>query len=388
MGLFDKVDHSFLRKRSALKWGRWDEDVIALSVADIDFPPPNEIKEAVINVINEDRTPYGMHAGDPDVLDVICEKLNRVNGIPADYDDVHMIPGTMFSIFITCYSILKPGDEVIICPAPAYQPFMLNTFNAGATPVYFPVDYENRCGLDFDLLKSLVTPRTRLLMICNPHNPCGRVFTKTELETIAEIALENDLMIFSDELYEDMIIEGKHISIASLSPEMMERTITSFGFSKAFGIPGYRIAYMVNRGKRMKLMKEQIHDIIVHTDTTAQAAAKAALTNCPDWLPQLRQHIDEMHQYGLRRLADMPSVWCPIPEATPFLFPNLAGYNLGSDEMTDFLLKEARIAVHSGSIFGPPGEGHVRINVGTSKSVLKEAFDRMETALKQLPLKS
>ncbi|MBU2514257.1 pyridoxal phosphate-dependent aminotransferase [bacterium] len=386
MSSFESVDHAFLRKRSALKWGRWDDDVIALSVADIDFPPPQGIKDALLKVIEEDRTPYGMHAGDPDVLEVVCEKLNRINRIQASFDDVHMIPGTMFSIFISCYHALKPGDEAIICPAPIYPPFIQNIINAGATPVFSPVKYDNNCALDLDLLRSQINPRTKMIMICNPHNPCGRVLTQKELETVAELAIENDLLIFSDELYEDMVFKGKHISIASLSPEMMERTITSFGFSKAYGIPGYRIAYLVHRGKRMKILKEQIHDIIVHTDTLAQAAAKAALTQSGNWLPSLRKHINEMHGYALNRLRDMKGVWCSIPEATPFLFPNLVVYGLSSNEMTDYLLHEARIAVQSGSTFGPPGEGHIRINVGTSKAVIKEALDRMEKALKKLKI--
>lgn len=379
--MFSSVDQNFLRERSALKWGRWDKDVISLSVADIDFPPPRGIKEAIIESINEDRTPYGMHAGDPDVLDVVCEKLNRVNGIPATHDDVHMIPGTMFSIFISCYHVLKPGDETIICPAPVYPPFIFNIKNAKAVPVYNSIDYKNNCGLDLDLLRSQITDKTKMIMICNPHNPCGHVLTRRELETIAELAMENDLIIFSDELYEDMVFEGQHISMASLSPEIAKRTITSFGFSKAFGIPGYRIAYLVHQGERMKIIKDQIHDIIVHTDTMAQAAAKAALTKCDEWLPELRAHISRMQNYSQGRINQLKGVWCPTPQATPFLFPNIKSYGLSSDEMTDYLLENARIAVQSGSTFGPPGEGHIRINVGTSKDILESAFNRIEKAL-------
>ncbi len=133
---FERIDEGFLRKRAALKWGPWAEDTIPLSVADIDFRTPREIKEGVLRALEEDRTPYGAYGGDPDVLEVVCEKINRVNGIPATPDDVHMIPGTMFAIFLACYYALKPGDEAVICPAPVYPPFMENVENAQGVIVY------------------------------------------------------------------------------------------------------------------------------------------------------------------------------------------------------------------------------------------------------------
>ena len=374
----------FLWNRSALKWGRWQRDVISFSVADMDFPPPPEIREGVMRALLEDRTPYGGHAGDPDVLEVICEKLNRVNHIPAEPDDVYMIPGSKFAIFVVCYFALKPGDECIISPAPIYPPFIKSILNAGAIPVFNSVDYSNGCRFDEDDLRARITPRTKLLMVCNPHNPCGRVFTREELEAIGKIACEHDLLIFSDELYEDMVIEGDHISMASLSDEISQRTLSVFGFSKAFGIPGFRIAYVVSKGPFMKDLHDRISDIIVHTDTLAQAAAKAALTSGGPWLEALREHLRKTRDYGIERLHKMPGITCFTPEATPFLFPNISSFGLSSQEMTDYLLKEARIVVQSGASFGPPGEGYVRINFATALPVLEEGFDRMEKALKKL----
>ncbi|MFO7739564.1 MAG: pyridoxal phosphate-dependent aminotransferase [Desulfatiglandaceae bacterium] len=378
---FETVDKAFLRTRAALKWGPWGEDVISLSVADMDFPPPREIKDGVIRAVEEDRAPYGAYGGDPDVLGVVCEKLNRVNRIPATPDDVHMIPGTMFSIFLSCYYALRPGDEAVICPGPVYPPFMENVGNAQATAVFNPLDFDNELSLDLDDLKRRITPKTRLLMLSNPHNPCGRVFTRRELEGIGRIAKENNLLIFSDELYEDMIFEGKHISIAALSPDLFERTISVFGFSKAFGIPGFRIAYIVCHGKHMRGLKKRLHGMIVHADTLAQAAAKAALTQGSAWLGKFMTHLEKMRDYGVRRLAGIPGVRCHVPEATPFLFPNIAAFGMTSREMTTYLETEAKVIVQNGADYGPPGEGYVRINVATAHSVLEEAFERIEKAL-------
>jgi aspartate aminotransferase len=385
MANFDTIDEEFLRSRAALKWGRCGEDVISLSVADMDFPAPPEIKEGVMRALEEDRTPYGAYGGDPDVLEAVCEKLNRVNRIPATPDDVHMIPGTMLSIFLACHYALKPGDEAVICPAPVYPPFMENIDNVHGVPVFSPLDFNHDLQVDLDDLRHRITPRSRLLMVANPHNPSGRVFTREELEGIGHIAQEKDLLIFSDELYEDMIFEGRHVSLASLDDDLFERTLTAFGFSKAFGIAGFRIAYMVCHGRHMQELKKRLHGMIVHADTLAQAAAKAALTSGAAWLRRFMVHLRQMRDYAVQRLSAIPGVWCPVPQATPFLFPNLASFGMTSKEMTQYLEEYAKVVVQNGAEFGPPGEGHIRINIATAHPVLREAFDRMEMALMKIP---
>jgi aspartate/methionine/tyrosine aminotransferase len=381
---FDSVDLEFLRKRAALKWGRWQGDVISLSVADLDFRAPEEIKEAVLRAVTEDRTPYGSYGGDPDVVEVVCDKLRRINRIPATPDQVHMIPGTMFAIFMACYYFLKPGDEAVICPSPVYPPFIHNVRNAQAVPVFNPIDFRNGLSLDLDDLKRRITPRTRMLMVSNPHNPTGRVFTREELEGIGEIALKHDLLIFTDELYEDMLFEGEHVCIASLCDDLFRRTLTVFGFSKAFGIPGYRIAYIVTGGEFASALKKRIHDVIVHTDTLAQAAAKAALTTGSPWISKLMAHLKEMRDYGVERLTRIPGVSCPVPQATPFLFPDISDLGMSAKELSEYLKEKAKVIVMDGEEFGPPGEKYIRINFATSREVLKEAFDRIESALKDL----
>jgi aspartate aminotransferase len=353
-------------------------------VADLDFKAPEEIKTAVIRAAQEDRTPYGPYGGDPDVVEVVCDKLRRINRITATPDHVHMIPGTMFAIFMTCYYFLKPGDEAVICPGPVYPPFIHNVRNAQAVPVFNPLNFGNSLSLDLDDLKRRITPRTRMLMVSNPHNPTGRVFTRKELEGIAEIAQQHDLLIFTDELYEDMLFEGEHVCIASLSPDLFRRTLTVFGFSKAFGIPGYRIAYLVTGGDFVAALKKRIHDVIVHTDTLAQAAAKAALTTGSPWISKLMAHLKEMRDYGAERLNRMPGVSCHVPQATPFLFPDISGLGMTAKELSEYLKEKAKVIVMDGAEFGPPGEKYIRINFATSREVLKEGLDRIEAALKNL----
>jgi aspartate/methionine/tyrosine aminotransferase len=261
---------------------------------------------------------------------------------------------------------------------------MENIRNAKGVPVYNPLDFHHDLKLDLDDLQRRITPRTRLLMVCNPHNPTGRVLTREELEAIGRIAQQHDLFMFSDELYEDMVFEGEHVSIASLDNDLFERTLSVFGFSKAFGIPGFRIAYIACRGAHMKELRKRLHGMIVHADTLAQAAAKAALTSGAPWLTAFWSHLKDMRDYTATRLVEIPGIECPVPQATPFLFPDLSSFGMNSREMARYLEQNARVIVQDGAEFGPSGEGHVRINFATAYPVLSEAMDRIEKALMAL----
>jgi aspartate aminotransferase len=307
--------------------------------------------------------------------------LNRVNKLPAKPEDVHMIPGTMFAIFLACYYPLEPGSEALICPSPVYPPFLENIENARGVAVHCSVDPANGAELDLDDLKRKITPRTRIIMLSNPNNPCGMVLTRPELEEIGRIAQEHDLLIFSDELYEDMLFEGEHLSIASLEPDLFERTITAFGFSKAYGIPGFRIAYITCHGKHMEALKKFLHGIIVHADTLAQAAAKAAILHGGPWLRDFMKHLSKMRQYTVERLNSMDGIQCPVPRATPFVFPDVSRLGVSGDRLAEILLEDAGVAVYGGAAYGPAGKNAIRINFATAKPVLKEALDRIEARL-------
>jgi aspartate/methionine/tyrosine aminotransferase len=381
---FETIDRDWLRRRAAMKWGQVDPDVISLSVADLDFRMPASIKYAILEALEDEPAPYGPLAGDPDLLQAISRKLNQKNGIPATPQQCHLIPGTMFAIFLSCYHTLAPGDEAVIAPAPIYPHFMDNVRQAGGVPVHAPLRLDQDNQFDLDQVKKRIGPKTRLLMVCNPHNPTGKRLSENDLAGLAQLAVDHDLTVFADELYEDMVIDGPHVSLASLGPEIHDRTLTVFGFSKAFGIPGFRVAYITAGQALMEALAEKIHHIIVHTDTLAQAAAKAALTQGQPWLEELMPHLARMRDLGLERIGRIQGAWCAKPDAAPFLFPNFSRFGLSSENLVQHLHDRGRVAVQAGSNFGPHGEGHVRINVATAPSVLEEAFDRMEKALAEL----
>jgi aspartate/methionine/tyrosine aminotransferase len=375
---FDRVDLHYLRLRAHQKWGRWDSDVISLSVADLDYPPPQEVQQAVERWLREERTPYGPPAGDPELREILARKVRRRNSIPATAEEILIIPGTMFGIFLACFLSLRPGDEAVLTPSPVYGPFWKNVRAMGATPVPHDLSLEPGFAYLKETLASRIGPKTRLLMVCNPHNPTGRVLRRDDLEAVARVALENDLTIFSDELYEDLVMEGEHISMASLGKEVLDRTITVFGFSKAFGIPGYRVAYLVVPPRLRDRAVEAMEHIMVHTDTLAQAAALGALEAGERWLKPLVEHLRDMRDRSLRRLEEMPGVACTPSQATPFLFVDVRSLGVSSEELCRRLLEEGRLVVQPGTHFGPSGEGFIRLNLATSWEVLAEAFHRME----------
>jgi aspartate aminotransferase len=381
---FQRVDLDYLRQRALLKWGRWPEGVISLSVADIDYPPPAEIKEAVAQWLSQDRTPYGHYQGDMELREQLAQKVTKENGIPATPEDILLVPGTMFAIFLVCYLFLRPGEEAVLSPSPVYGPFWKNVEAAGAAAV--PHDLEMRSGFRFrrDTLEGLVNTRTRLIMVCNPHNPTGRVLGEEDLQSIARAAMGRDLVIFSDELYEDMVFEGQHLSIASLAPEISKRTITVFGFSKALGIPGYRVAYMVVPGGLRNRVLEATRRIIVHTDTLAQAAALGSLRARTWWVPALLNHLRQMRDLAVERIAGISGLDCQRPQATPFLFPEVKGLGMSSEETARFLLEKAKVVVQPGNQFGQAGEGFIRLNIATSREVLEEALERIRKAVSEL----
>ena len=382
--MFDNVDLKFLRDKAWLKWGRYSEDMISLSVADIDFPPPKEIIDEISATLKNPPSPYNDYIGEHRLIQAIIKKLKEKNKIKAKEEDILVIPGSMFAIFLACYITIKPGDEVIICPAPVYGPFIKNIKNSGGIPVFIELKREKEYKLDINELKDKINHRTKLIMICNPHNPTGKLLTRDELLSIGKLAVEKGLIIFSDELYEDMIYEGRHTSIASLSEDIFNHTLSCFGFSKAFGIAGFRIAYLLGRGRLMQEIKDRFHYMMVHTDTLAQAAGFAALKYGKNWLTKFIPHLKKMRDFGYNRLKDILREEFFKPQATPFFFPYIGHFGLSSLKFADFLKQKAKVVVNSGEMFGPGGEGFIRINFATSFSILNEAFLRIEKAIKSL----
>ena len=372
-----------MRKRKGRKWNTYGSDVIPLWIADADFPVIPEIKAAIIKALIEEDFYYSYST---DLQEVMAEKVSRVNRIDASPDDVYVTQGVLPALWLACKYTCEPGDEVLVTD-PMYYPFYRAVSAVGAKPIYWGLDEGDGYRFDVDLAQELVTKRTRLIFVCNPHNPTGRVMTKEELEGIADLAVDNGLTVLVDELWEDVIYDGrKNVSLASLKPDISERTITTYGFSKTYGVAGLQIGYLVATNKDMLTQIKKIGaEVLRGTSNLSKAAARVMLSEEVSYYKDaLMEHLHEMRDLSMKRLGELEAVECKKLEGTFLLFPRISSYGLSSKEMTAYLLEKARVAVSDGSLFGPRGEGHIRINIGTSRRILTEAFDRIQGSLSPL----
>jgi bifunctional pyridoxal-dependent enzyme with beta-cystathionase and maltose regulon repressor activities len=380
---FFDFDPKELHGRKGLKWRRFEDDVIPMWIADTDYRIAPEIKEAIIKAVQVENLHY---SDDKEVLGLMAEKINNVNGISVDSDDVYITQGVIPSMWLACRYTCKPGDEVVVTD-PMYDPFFRAIENIGAKKIIWILKEENGYSFDVERLKETITPKTRLIFICNPHNPLGRVMTKKELSAIGDLAVDKDLILFSDELWEDITYnDHKHISIASLNQEVSNRTLTAYGFSKTYNIAGLQIGYLSSTNKEMmKKIKKVARGIMRGTSSVSKAVAKTIMSGeVAYYLTEELRYLHKTRRYSLQRLNEIDGIICNDLEGTYLLFPNVSKYNMSSEELSEYILKDAKVEISKGSQFGSKGEGHLRINIGTSLKVLEEAFDRIQNSLEKL----
>jgi len=379
------------RRMPARKWRKYDRDVIPLWIADHDFPPPVEVKQAIIDALNIGDTGY---TDSSEVVQLMAEKVANVNRIPVAPCDVYVTQGVLPMMWVACKAACKAGDEVVVTD-PMYYPFFEAARAAEVKMNYMRLETDGSYTFSEESLKEAITSKTRLIFICNPHNPTGRVMTREELKCVADMAVDHDLTVMSDELWEDMVFDGRHhISLASLNSNIADRTVTSFGFSKTFGVAGLQVGYAVTTNKQLmrKLKSVGFRDTgdpdkpaLRGTGSLALAAAKAMLSPKVNYyVRELVAYLQKIRDLAYRRLAAFDGIRLSPLEGTYLIFPDVAGLGLSSENVTEYLLERGRVAVESGSEFGPSGEGHIRINIGTSMEILTEALNRMEEALKAL----
>jgi len=377
MSFIEKPSLEEIRRSRPSKYAGLERDVISLGLAESDFEMPREVKEAMIEAIKSGRYHYEMN-GVAEFIDAAREKLLRVNTISAGEDEILPTVGVMNGIWLTYRVLLKPGDHVIVV-TPTYPPLIgrPKSFQAEVTEVKTRADGHP----DMARVEEAVTSKTRIITICNPNNPTGTVYTRDELEQLAEIAVKHDLYVFSDELYENLTYDGRnHVSIASL-PGMRERTVTAFGFTKTYGMSGLRIGYVVAEKEIIRKMRDENAGIVIHPGTVEQIGAATALRKCDYYIDFLKNYLEKVRNRLVARLNETPGVTISPPEGAFFAFPNLGFLFENDKHAVEYLLKEARVLVHGGSGFGEGGAGHVRINFCSPLEIIEEAAERIKTAL-------
>ncbi len=366
-------------------------DVLSFSVGEPDFDTPEHIKEAAIKALRDGKTKYTPVGGIPELKEAIVAKLERDNGLYYKPEEIIVSCGAKHSLYNIAQAILSPGDEVII-PSPYWVSYPAQVLLNDGEPVIVETTEEEGFVLNPEALKERITPRTKAIMLNYPSNPTGLTYTVDALKTIAEIALEHNLYIISDEIYEKLLYDGlKHTSIASLSKEVKDRTLLVNGLSKAYSMTGWRIGYTAGPVDIIKAMTKIQSQSTSNPTSIAQWAAVEALNGPQDFLDSMIAEFDARRKILVEGLNNIDGITCRMPIGAFYAFPNVNGV-LGkktddkeikdSSSLAMYLLEEGRVAAVPGSAFG--AEGYIRISYATSRENIKEGLRRINEALGKL----
>ena len=357
-------------------------DVTALTVGQPDFVTPWKIREAGIESLETGKTYYTSNAGTLELRREISGYMNRRFDLQYDpAKEVVVTVGGSEAIDVAMRTILQPGDEVII-PTPCfvcYEPLCKMT---GAVPVIVETRNEDKFKLTPELLESAITEKTKMLVLAYPNNPTGAIMDAEDLEKIAQILREKQIIVLSDEIYAELTYGRRHVSIASL-PDMWERTVVVSGFSKAYAMTGWRLGYICAPAPLAKQMLKIHQYAIMCAPTTAQLAAITALRDCDEEVAAMTAEYDRRRRLIYNGLRDI-GLESFEPEGAFYIYPNIGKFGLSSEEFCERLLYEHKCAIVPGVAFGAAGEGFARISYAYSVKHINQALERMEAFIKTL----
>lgn len=365
------------------------QTILSLNVGEPDFDTPDTAKQAGIEAIQAGFSKYTSTNGFAGLRKAIAAKLEKDNGLKYSANEICVCTGAKQAIFGAVMALCDEGDEVLI-PVPSWVSYSAMVTIAGATPVTVPskADY----SLDIAKIEAAITPRTRAIIICTPNNPTGGVYSEQELRALAELAVRYDFFIIADEIYEKLIYDGyRHFSIASVSPEVWERTVTVNGFSKGYAMTGWRVGYAAARKDIIKAMIKLQGQMTSCSNSIAQKAALGALVGSQEESEKMVGVFRERRDFVCDRLQKIPNVSFAQPHGAFYVLVDITHY-LGKScgettvnsslDMAEFLLDTAHVAVVPGSAFG--AEGTIRIAYANSMDVLSAALDAMDATLRTL----
>ncbi|MBN2395114.1 MAG: pyridoxal phosphate-dependent aminotransferase [Candidatus Atribacteria bacterium] len=379
-----KIKPSGIRKLFDLAQNR--KDIISFGIGEPDFITPDHVREAAKKAIDDGYTHYTPNAGFADLRKAISQKLNDFNHISVSPEEVLVTAGGTQGLFSIFYVLLNPGDELIV-PDPGFLAYGSQVSLAGGNPIYLPIREENHFQINPDELRQLVTKKTKAILLNSPSNPTGMVVDLDILEQIARIAIEYDLLVISDELYEDILFDGrKHVSIASL-PEMKERTISIFGFSKSYAMTGWRIAYLTcQEALIQELIKVQQYTAVCPNSIT-QRAVLYGLQHPQETqrsVDFMRESYQKRRDLIMEEFSKIEDFTCLAPEGAFYAFPNITKTGKSSDELSMVLLEKCGVATVPGNAFGQYGEGYLRFSFATSLEMIHQGLERIREGIKQL----
>ena len=383
------VNIDLLKKRAYnLRWATVPDGVIPLTAADPDFPCAPEIAESICKFTTDRYFCYGPNEGLPAFKEAMASYFNDKRFVKVSPELLFPVDSAASGIYITCKALLTKNDEAIIFD-PVDFLFRYSIESVGGVAITFSIPPGEK-NVDFALLEHLITPKTKMICLCNPLNPTGKVFTKDELLQFGIIACKYNLMILSDEIWSDIVYDPfKYTSIASLNDDIRNRTITITGFSKSYGLAGLRIGVVVTHTPEIftLLFTASLHQSTIHgSNIIGQIAATTALSKCDYWLKDFVAHLQLIREKCVMKLNAIEGLSCIAPQGTYVAFVNIKGTNKGSGEICDLLLEKAKVSVVPGlkQWFGEGAEGYIRISFATSHNIINESLARIENIFKTL----
>ncbi len=361
-------------------------DVIALAGGDPDFDTPAHIVQTAVDALRAGHTHYpAPMVGIPQALEAVAAKMARENGVsvPDPRHQIILTPGGKWALYLGLCAVLNPGDEVLILePHWVSYPPMITLAGGTAVPISLPA--EDNFRVTAVKLRAKLTPRTKAILINNPCNPTGRVLTREELEAIAAVALEADLYVIADEIYEKLVFDGRtHLSIASF-PHMAERTLTVGGLTKSYAMTGWRMGWVVAAPDIIRLATRLNGQTVSCAATFTMHACVAALNGPQDNIAAMCTAYQQRRDFMVKALNEIEGIECRSIEGAFYLFPRFPHSRRSSLELADALLDKAQIASVPGSAFGRSGDGHLRFAISTAQSDLERAVERLAKIARQL----
>ena len=354
-------------------------DVIAMGRGDPDFHTPAFIADAAKAAIDANEHHYTHPTGLPQLRAAIAEKLRLENDLDYSKDEIVVTAGAQEALMLCILALVNPGDEVLL-PSPRFTTYDTAVRMCGGVPVPVPTYEEDDFALMPAELEKRITDRTKVLVLVTPNNPTGAVTPPAVVREIAELAKRYNLIVLSDEIYEKLIYEGsEHLSIGSL-PGMKERTITLNGFSKAYAMTGWRVGYLAAPAPFVRLVTEPRHTLSINACTPSQFAALAALTGPQDAVEAMRQAYDERRKFLMEAL-DRMGLSYGHPGGAFYLYVNVSSTGMGAPEFCETLLREGRVMIFPGTLFGDEDERYIRIGYVQPLEQIQEAVARMEQVI-------
>ena len=369
-------------------------DVISFGAGEPDFDTPERIKAAAVEAMRRGQTKYTEVGGIAELRAAVCAKFKRDQGLDYAPDEVLVSCGAKHTLYNMVVALLNPGDEMLV-PSPFWVSYPEQARLVGGVPV--PVETQERTGFDLEpeRVRAAVTPRTRVIILNSPNNPTGAVFSREALAAVARLAVERDLTLVSDECYEALTFEGRHVSVASLGPEVKARTLVINTCSKAYAMTGWRIGYCGGPRALVRAMTDVQSQVTSNPTSIAQWAAVEALSGPQDEVAKMAGEFDRRRHLIVGGLNALPGVACVMPKGAFYAFANVSGLFgrtwkgretttrlAGSLDVAAFLLEEARVAVVPGLDFG--SDAHVRLSYATSDALIREGLARMDAAIRKL----